>query len=219
MTYTLTFKYPEVFKQNCALSQFITVVSVIHSNLTLCRNSFQDVIKDQDRFHPDAEMYFLGNLLGHTREAVLTIDLWTKIEEIKSFFERNNLTEDLVELERLQGDFPKTKVGEFLIAIRNRTFHYAKPKPDYVKNLIEIIESNGRDINVSNAKVTENYHLMTVGYSSNIISGLITGGYETPEQFKVDMENCTPLTAQILHICSEAIVHFLYERGAQISEP
>ncbi|MFP5385132.1 MAG: hypothetical protein ACLGHN_03585 [Bacteriovoracia bacterium] len=96
----ISFEAKTVFKSDDPLSQFVIVLTQIHSNLSLSQNFLSAYSKSDElkEIHPDSSIYFLAMLLSHTRESLNTINRWVKeCHEVKDFIERNKLS-DLLEI-------------------------------------------------------------------------------------------------------------------------
>ena len=213
----IKFNFHEVFKGDCLLSQYVSVITQIHSNITLSVSFMSKSAKESDgEQHPDAYMYFLSTLLSHTREAIKVINDWNrKSVDVREFNKRNDIEVLLTKILIDQKDYEESIVATFLKPVRDNIFHYT----DYqnrmeMKEVIESVQAKAEG-NTLHILPENRLEGLFVDYSKEIISGIISRGSYNEEDFKKVIGPTTPIIAEIIDFCNTTIGFFLIEKGVE----
>lgn len=204
------FNYGDVFHPNCMLSQFITVLTQIHSNLSLCHKNLAIIPEHSENIHSDTYIYFLANTLSHCREAVKSIGLWIKEPEVRDFVARFELEILLQNIRDQNIDYKSKIIWTFAKNVRDKIFHYTEPAKR--NELAEVIEGINLHSNETFIIIKENIYKIETGFSANVISGLVSHGSFTSDDLELKMGEIMPILVDVMQFCAEAIGLFLVEK-------
>lgn len=212
----IPFNFHDVFKKSDIESQFVLVLSHIHSNVSLTFD-YMTKFTQGEASHPDAYIYFLATNLSHLREAIKRINDWIKLNELQGLIERSDVTEILDSIKMSDEEFKKSVVGKYLKPLRDLIFHYHSPnETKFLDEIIEGVEFNNHEIEV--LEDGTDFGTIRMSYSKSIISGILTLGMSHEDELREKFKDIEPLIVNVNNFCCAVIVQFLIEKGVTIPD-